>query len=121
MNGLGQSKLEDLGLQTSFQEILDFEAQNVIQLHSVFVKDSNTDQTTQECVTLEETTGILVLQGEQVTSSFADLGQSVLDPHDLTLVFQSIIAIEFQLLIQTCKKKNNETPQKKSRKCCFLT
>ena len=30
MNGLGQSKLEDLGLQTSFQEILDFEAQNVI-------------------------------------------------------------------------------------------
>ena len=105
MNGLGQSKLEDLGLQTSFQEILDFEAQNVIQLHSVFVKDSNTDQTTQECVTLEETTGILVLQGEQVTSSFADLGQSVLDPPDLTLVFQSIIAIEFQLLIQTCKKK----------------
>ena len=65
MNGLGQSKLEDLGLQTSFQEILDFEAQNVIQLHSVFVKDSNTDQTT----------GILVLQGEQVTSRFADLGQ----------------------------------------------
>ena len=31
MNGLGQSKLEDLGLQTSYQEILDFEAQNVIQ------------------------------------------------------------------------------------------
>ena len=101
MNGLGQSKLEDLGLQTSFQEILDFEAQNVIQLHSVFVKDSNTDQTTQECVTLEETTGILVLQGEQVTSSFADLGQSVLDPPDLTLVFQSIFANEFQFLIQT--------------------
>ena len=83
MNGLGQSKLEDLRLQMSFQEILAFEARNVIQLHSVFVKDSNTDQTTPKCVTFEEMTGILVLKGEQVTGSFAALDQSVLDPPDL--------------------------------------
>ena len=91
-------------IQRSFQEILAFEAQNVIQLDSVFVKDSNTDQTTQKCVTFEETTGILVLQGEQVTGSFADLGQSVLDPPDFTLVFQSRFANKFQLLIKCCKE-----------------
>lgn len=101
VNGFGESKLEDLGLQAPFQEVLNLEAEHVIELHAAFVQDSNADQTTQQCVTLEQPAGIFVLKGQEVTSSLADLGQSVLDPPDLTLVLQAIFTNELQLLVQT--------------------
>jgi hypothetical protein len=34
MVGLGESELENLGLEATFQEIFDLETQNVIELHA---------------------------------------------------------------------------------------
>lgn len=51
MNGLGQSQFEDLGLQTTFQEIFDFQAQHVIEFHVLLIQYTDTDQTTQQGVT----------------------------------------------------------------------
>jgi hypothetical protein len=48
---LGQSELENLGLETAFQEIFDLKTQNVIELHARFVQDSNTDETTEQGIT----------------------------------------------------------------------
>jgi hypothetical protein len=56
---LGQSQLEHLRLQTTLQEIFDLKTQDVIELHAVLVQDTKANQTTQECVTLEQTKGIL--------------------------------------------------------------
>lgn len=50
MEGLGQSQLEDLGLQATLQEVLDLEAQHVIELHAGLVQHSDADQTTQQRV-----------------------------------------------------------------------
>jgi hypothetical protein len=52
MDGLGESKFEDLSLQSSFQEIFDLKTEHVIELHAVFVQHTDTNETTQECVTL---------------------------------------------------------------------
>jgi hypothetical protein len=51
MVGLGQSELEDLRLETTFQEILHLETENVIELHARFVQDSNADETTEQGIT----------------------------------------------------------------------
>lgn len=51
VDGLGQAQLEDLGLQASFQEILNFQAQDVIQLHLAFVQHPNTDEPPQQGIT----------------------------------------------------------------------
>lgn len=50
MEGLGQSQLEDLGLQAALQEVLDLQAQHVIELHAGLIQHSNADQTTQQRV-----------------------------------------------------------------------
>lgn len=49
--GLGESELEDLSLQATFQEIFDFKTQNVIELHAGFVQHSDTNETTQQGIT----------------------------------------------------------------------
>ena len=65
MDRLGQSKFEDLSLETTFQEIFDSQTQNVIELHAGFIQYSDTDQTTNECVTWKGRecviTGVLVV------------------------------------------------------------
>lgn len=54
MDRFGQSKFEHLGLETTFQEIFDFQTQHVIEFHVRFIQYTDTDQTTQECVTCWE-------------------------------------------------------------------
>lgn len=52
-------------------------------------------------LTLEKTLLVLLIQSQQLTGSLTDLSQSVLDAPDLTLVAQTILADDFQLLVQT--------------------
>lgn len=47
----GESELEDLGLQTTLQEILNLEAQHVIELHARFVQDTDANKTTEQGIT----------------------------------------------------------------------
>ena len=47
VDGLGQSQLEDLCLESSLEEILNLETQHVIELHTGLVQHTDTDQTTQ--------------------------------------------------------------------------
>lgn len=51
MDAFGQAKLEDLSLQPPLQEILHFQAQNVIELHLSLIQHSNTHQTPEQGVT----------------------------------------------------------------------
>merc|ERR1719300_1239465 len=97
---LGQSKLEDLGLKPALQEVLDLEAEHVIELHLTLVKHADTHQTTQKRVTLEQSALVLLLQGEQLSGGGPDLGQGELHAPHLTLVTQTILADELQLLVE---------------------
>lgn len=72
---LGQAELEDLSLQSSFQEIFNLETETVIELGLGLIKHTDTNQTTNQRVALEETTGILFIEGEKLTSSTTDLGE----------------------------------------------
>lgn len=56
-------------LETTFQEILDTESQDVIELHARVVQDTNTDQTTNQGVTLEKTLGVLLVKSQKLTGS----------------------------------------------------
>lgn len=51
VDGFGQAQLEDLGLQAPLQEILDLEAQDVIQLHLALVQHPNAHESPQQSVT----------------------------------------------------------------------
>jgi hypothetical protein len=127
VDGLSETEFVDTGLQTTLQEILNLQCQNVIELHAGFVKNTNTDETANEGVSFEESLGVLLVEGEQLTAeasvdmfsnsqcrcipgSTTDLGKGELDTPDLTLVAESILANELQLrvprtLLMTCKEQ----------------
>jgi len=95
MDGLGESKLEHLSLQTTLQEVFHLQTKDIIELHLTLIQDTNPDQTSQEGISFKQPLGILLLQGEQNSSSGPDLGQTVLDSPDLSLVPEPILSNEF--------------------------
>ena len=95
MNTLGKVGLEHLRLQPAFQEILDFQCQYVIETHASLVEHTNTDESTDECVTLRRTLGVLVIELEQLTSSMTDFGEDETDDTpDLAFVAEAVLASE---------------------------
>ena len=51
VDGLGETRLEDLGLQPTLQEILDLQGQYVIETHAGLVEHTDTDETANQGVT----------------------------------------------------------------------
>jgi hypothetical protein len=101
VDGLCKTELEDLGLKATLQEILDLQGQDVIELHLVLVQDTDADQAANQRVTLEEAAGVLVLQGQELTGSTTDVGQREANAPDLTLVAETVLSNELQLLVET--------------------
>lgn len=97
MDGLGHTELEDLSLQSSLKEISDVQGQNVIQLVLGLVHNTHTVQSAQESRTLENTTGILLVQSQQLTSSCSDLLEDVFDSPNFTLVLQTELSDQLEL------------------------
>ena len=94
VDALGQTTLEDLCLQSAFQEILNLEGQHVIETHARLVEHTDTDKSANEGVTLEKPLGVLVVELEQLTSGTTNLGQNKTDTPDLALVAQTVLAGE---------------------------
>lgn len=64
---LGKTELPDTGLETALKEILDLKSQDVIELHAGLVKDTDTDETSNEGIAFEETLGVLLVEGKKLT------------------------------------------------------
>jgi len=101
VDGLGKTELEDLGLEATLQEILDLQGQDVIQLHLILIQDTDADQAANQCVTLEEAAGVLVLQSQELTGSTTDVGKGETNAPDLALVAETVLSDELQLLVET--------------------
>jgi hypothetical protein len=67
VDGLGETELVDAGLQTALQKVLNLQGQDVIELHAGLVEDTDTHETANEGVTLEEALGILLVESEERT------------------------------------------------------
>ena len=69
MNGLGETELEDLGLQSAIHQLSSGKLKNVVELH-VFLRDkTEAGHTTNNSSTLEDSAGVLLVQSEEFTSS----------------------------------------------------
>lgn len=72
VDGLGETELVDAGLETALQEVLNLEGQDVIELHAGLVKNTDTDETANQGVTLEKTLGVLLVKSEELTAQLLD-------------------------------------------------
>ena len=70
---LGEAKLEDLSLQSAFQEILNLQRKHIIQTHPRLIEHTNPYKTANQGVTLEQTLRVLRIELEELTSGTTDL------------------------------------------------
>jgi hypothetical protein len=109
MDALGQTTLEHLRLQSALQEIFNFEGEHVIETHAALVEHTNAHETANECVTLEETFGIFIVELEELTSGTTNFGKDEGDTPDLTLVAQTVLSRElFIQNVRFCFAENKE-------------
>lgn len=101
VNGAGQAELENLGLETTLQEILNGKSQDVIELHLVLGKNTRAHQTADKSITLEQTLGVLLVTSQKITGSTTDLGELETNAVDFTLVTETVLAAELQLSRKT--------------------
>ena len=94
VDGLRETALEDLGLETTLQEVLDLEGQHVIETHAALIEHTDADEPADEGVTLEETLRVLGVELEQLTRGTTDLGQDEANAPDLALVAEAVLAGE---------------------------
>lgn len=105
VHALCKTELEDLGLQSALKKILDLECKHVVELGLGLVENSGSQQSADECVSLEKTLGVLVVQRQQLTGSPTQLRQRVRNPPNLVLVLETVLASKLELGIQTlCAK-----------------
>ena len=102
VDGLGEAELVHAGLETTLQEVLDLKGKDVIELHAGLVEDTDTHQTANEGIAFEETLGVLLVEGEELTGSTTDLGEGELDAPHLTLVAETVLADGLQLSVARC-------------------
>lgn len=67
VDGLGETQLVHAGLETALQEVLDLEGKHVIELHARLVEHTDAYQTANQGVTLEQTLGVLLVEGKKLT------------------------------------------------------
>ena len=101
VDGLGQTALEDLSLKTSLEHLLASHSQSIIQLSLGLVQQTHSDQLSEQSLTLELSGLVVLIERQQVTSGRSDLGKSVHDSPDFSLVLQTVLTDDSQLRVQT--------------------
>jgi hypothetical protein len=94
VNALSKTALEHLGLETTLQEIFDFQGKHVIETQTRLVEHTNAHKSTNEGIAFEKTLRILLIKLKQFTSGTTDLGQNEGDAPDLALVAKAVLASE---------------------------
>jgi hypothetical protein len=86
---LSETSGEDDGLETTIKELFNFETEDIVELLFRFGEETETSETTEESGTFEETLGVLLRESEEVTSDGTNLGESVVDAVNFTLVAET--------------------------------
>ena len=100
VDALGQAQLDNDRLQTTLQEILNFQPQDIVQLGLGLVQDADADEAADEGVPFEQALRVGRLQRQQLTGSLADAGQRIVDAVNFSLVAETVLAGQLHFVVQ---------------------
>jgi hypothetical protein len=97
MNGLGEVLVHDNGLKSSLEELVSVETEDVIELSLAFLEESESADSSDEGVTFEESSGISLVEGEELSGSLSELSERKLNSPDFSLVTETVLTDEAKL------------------------
>jgi hypothetical protein len=72
VDGLSKTELVDAGLETALQEVLNLQGQDIIELHAGLVEHTDTNETANERISLEQALGVLLVESQERTAAVSD-------------------------------------------------
>ncbi len=102
MDGLGlESLVEDSGLKSSVEELVNSETQYVIELKLLVGQEAVSVHSSEEGSAFEQSSGIFLLQSEELSCSLSELGKSKMHSPDFSLVFKTILSDKLKLVVDS--------------------
>jgi hypothetical protein len=101
VDGLGQTLLVHLGLETAFQQLLSRQLKDSIEIQFIVTEETVSAHATKQGSTLKDTLRVLGVQCQQGTCGLSKLGKSILHTPDFALAAKSVLSNETKLGIQT--------------------
>ena len=105
VDGLGESALEDEGLETALEEVSGLQVEAVINAILVLREDTVAVEAAHEGLAFEKTSGVVLLKGKEGTGGLSDLGEGKVDAPDFTLATKTVLSAELELSIKTLTLK----------------
>ena len=90
MDGVRKLSLGNQGLESSFHELTQGQTEDVIELLFVLLQESKLDDSLDESVSLEGSSGIGLVQGHELSGSLSHLGEGKLDSPHLSLASETV-------------------------------
>lgn len=90
----------NLSLESSLHELGEGKTENVIELSLVGLEETELDDSADKGFTLELSSGIIFLEGEELSGSLSELGENELDSPDFSLVLKTISTDNIELAEQ---------------------
>lgn len=101
VDGFCKSELEHNSLQSSLEEIVSLESENVIELLLGLIEQAIASHSSQHSRALEIAPCVVLRESQQGTGSLSQLGHGVLDAPDLLLRLEAVLSAQSQFTIQT--------------------
>jgi hypothetical protein len=102
VDGLGlEALLVDPGLDALVQELVEGEAQHVIELELLPGQQAVAVHAVQQGGSLEQSSGVFLLESQQLSGRLSELGQQQVHSPHLTLVLEAVLAHQLQLVVDT--------------------
>ena len=90
----------NLGLESSLHKLGKSQTEDVIELSLVGLEETELDDSADKGITLEGSSGIIFLEGEELSGGLSELGENELDSPDFSLVLEAVSANNIELAEQ---------------------
>ena len=96
-----ESLVEDSCLQSSVQNLVYGKTQDVIELELFISQETVSVHSSEKGGTFEKSSGVFLLQSEEFSGSFSELGEGKMASPDLSFVFKTIFSNKLELMINS--------------------
>ena len=96
-----ESFIENSGLESSVQELVWGQTQDVIELEFLVWQKSISVHSSEKGGTFEQSSGIFLLQSKELSGSLSELGEGKMDSPYLSFIFKTVFADQLKLMINS--------------------
>ena len=93
--------LVNTGLKSLVQELVEGKTEHVIELEFLVGEETITMHSVEEGSAFEKSSGVFLVEGEELSGGLSEFGQHQMHSPDLTLVLETVLADQLQLVVDS--------------------